>query len=245
MYRYFSFLLILFLHTFNSIAQSHRMRAGINLGVRPISTQPFNDFIIQKNGGVSHANQIFEQNFLHSYHSGLHFSKTLFYGMVAKVEIHNGYLSQYSTEGALFHYKHMDYSLLGNFYLFRLFNTEINQRLRRNSFMELAVSYQTSTTKVDTTVISNFQNLAFTTGVGYDFYVSEKISLTPTFRVNIGLQAGLNTQFTIQVGYTIFPENPLCPIKGCAVRQEHRHAQFGGYYSERKSLSSQAKPSLW
>jgi hypothetical protein len=90
-------------------------------------------------------------------------------------------------------------------------------------------------------------------GAGYHLYLSDRFSVSPTFRITFspmarfsGLAANL-TRFTgadvdpnlsdnqtllqtsiqLRAAYNILNRLPLCPINSCSVRSQHRHRELG------------------
>ncbi|MDW8287054.1 MAG: hypothetical protein RMJ89_03200 [Flammeovirgaceae bacterium] len=99
----------------------------------------------------------------------------------------------------------------------------------------------------DSVAVAGRGGFLFGLGSGYQFYLTDNISISPIATLNLGKalasgfaakmlpngkgnDGGMALQLLLEahVGYTIKAQKPLCPIPDCRVAQEHRHADLGG-----------------
>lgn len=115
------------------------------------------------------------------------------------------------------------------------------------SMLAFRVNGYTKNPLRDSVGVTGRGGFVFGVGAGYQFYLTDNISISPIGTLNLGKAAangfaakmlpsnggndgGMAMQLLLEahVGYTIRAQKPLCPIPDCRVAQEHRHADLGG-----------------
>lgn len=146
-------------------------------------------------------------------------------------------------------------------FYFKSFEKYFDYDFRRSFFFEFAVAYNAYQAQGSWQHTFNNQNqsgnissaapkFSYAVGIGYDFYVSDRLSISPYLRYNFIPRVRIDSvrnlivprgqnrvgpaqyniaqlQVGIRLGITLIPMKKICPIIDCRVQKEHRHAHLG------------------
>ena len=273
--RYYTFLFLLFF-VFVTEAQSHRLRLGVGgFYTRQASKEWFSTLtpsIILANQDVP---LTLSSNPANGYHLNAFLGYAFFEGLGAELSV--GYkkfdteLSRLNITESKFSLSYSYAQLAVHVYLFQFapFTQVFDLDFRRSFFIEASFSYNAyksdgnfkhnfvnplsgNDTTALGTVMTKRTKFGYGIGFGYDFYISDKISISPYLKYTFLPRLELNNleqlaltppdqaRFTsnpinnvhhleagLRLGITLIPFKKLCPIVDCYVQKEHKHAALG------------------
>ena len=254
---------------FSAQAQYARLQAGILLGYDNAGFGSWNQSIEYYNINIDSLSSPVDL-FRTGGKIGAFGQYTLLDGIAVLAELEYQRYGASTDEGDPFlraRFNQLQFSAGASLYPFLLFPVQLPPRLKENFYMQLtggygfrtvaSVTYEDSNAdeadSVSLAEVDGKGGLHLGVGAGYHIYLTDKISISPTFRLTFspmarfsGLAANvtsisgaavdpslsdnqtmLQTSFQIRAAYNILNRLPLCPINSCSVRSQHRHRELG------------------
>lgn len=229
-----------------------KMEAGIVLGYDHIGVKQWNKSINSYNALTQSSQKTISKGITY----GVFFAYRLKKGLTLVPEISFSNFNSKTADLSIKN-KSTNFRLSAKVYPFYFLSPRYFTRFKKNFFVQATPSYglfsnetvlKINPTPVETNGKGNLITLGL--GVGYDAFISEKVSITPTFQVYFNPKAEIpefaevlhgvapvdglknknalwDIQLGVRLGYVLKPTLPLCPIQKCNVRMEHTHSGIG------------------
>ena len=252
----------------NLYSQSHRLRLGFEaLYSRQISPKLFKDLRKAPNVVNGDVPLNFSSNLANGYDLAFLIGGTIFKAFDLEFNLgtrraKTALSRQNITNSNLrLDISYVSLSLHLYLFYFDFFNKYFDYDFRRSFFLELSVAYNSyqvhgnwqhtyNNQSRSGSISSSGPRYSYSIGLGYDFYISDKLSLSPYLRYNIIPAVKIDSiqrliappgqgladlgqyniaqfQVGIRLGITLIPMKRICPILDCQAQKEHRHARFG------------------